>query len=117
MENRQSQNVPDVRQSHKVYREYHEKLESGIDSRRKNLSRGENPGDIYQGDALSPLLFVIAMMALNDILRKYTGGYKLIKVTEKNIHFIYMEGHETVCQKRERIGNPNTNDKKYTVSI
>ena len=38
-----SQKVQDIRLSHKVYRENHEKLESGIDSRRKKLSRGENP--------------------------------------------------------------------------
>ena len=30
-----------------------------------------------QGDELSPLLFVIAMILLNCILRKYTGGEKL----------------------------------------
>ena len=31
---------------------------------------------IFQGDALSPLLFVIAMMPLSHILRKCTAGYK-----------------------------------------
>ena len=34
---------------------------------------------IFQGDALSPLLFVIAMMPLNHILRKCTVGYRLSK--------------------------------------
>ena len=32
---------------------------------------------IFQGDALSPLLFIIAMMPLNYILRKCAAGYKL----------------------------------------
>ena len=32
---------------------------------------------IFQGDALSPSLFIIAMMLLNHILRKCTAGYKL----------------------------------------
>ena len=32
---------------------------------------------IFQGDALTPLLFIIAMMPLNHILRKCTAGYKL----------------------------------------
>ena len=32
---------------------------------------------IFQGDALSPILVVLAMMPLNDILRKCTAGYKL----------------------------------------
>ena len=31
---------------------------------------------ISQGDVLSPLLFIIAMMPLNHILRKWTAGYK-----------------------------------------
>ena len=31
----------------------------------------------FQGDALSPLLFIIAMMPLNCILRKCAAGYKL----------------------------------------
>ena len=32
---------------------------------------------IFQGDALSTLLFLIAMMPLNHILRKCVVGYKL----------------------------------------
>ena len=32
---------------------------------------------IFQGDALSPLLFIIVMMPLNHILRKCIAGYKL----------------------------------------
>ena len=32
---------------------------------------------IFQGDSLSPLLFIIAMMPLNRILRKCAAGYKL----------------------------------------
>ena len=38
-----AQNVQDRRQSHKVYRKYHGKLESRTDKRRKKLSWGENP--------------------------------------------------------------------------
>ena len=39
---------------------------------------------IFQGDALSPLLFIIAMMPLNHILRKWTAGYKLGTSQEKS---------------------------------
>ena len=39
----------------------------------------------FQGDALSPLIFVIAMMPLNHILRKCIVGYKLTKSQEKYI--------------------------------
>ena len=45
---------------------------------------------IFQGDALSPLLFIIAMMPLNHILRKCVPGYKLSRSQEKINHLIYM---------------------------
>ena len=35
---------------------------------------------IFQGDALSPSLFIIAMISLNHILRKYTAGYKNLRL-------------------------------------
>ena len=67
----------------KVYRENHGNLENGIDSRRKNLGKVKIQRGIFQGDALSPLLFVIAMMPLSHILRKSIAGHKLSKSQEK----------------------------------
>ena len=46
---------------------------------------------IFQGDALSPLLFIIAMMPLNHILKKCSTGYKLSKPQEKINHLMYMD--------------------------
>ena len=46
---------------------------------------------IFQGDALSPLLFIIAMMPLNHILRKCAAGYKLSRSQEKINHKMYMD--------------------------
>ena len=46
---------------------------------RKCLAEVKIQRGIFQGDALSPLLFIIAMMPLNHILRKCTAGYKLTK--------------------------------------
>ena len=46
---------------------------------------------IFQGDALSPLLFIIATMPLNHILRKCTAGYKLSRSQEKINHLMYMD--------------------------
>ena len=45
---------------------------------------------IFQGDALSPLLFIIAMITLNHILRKCTARYKLSRSQEKTNH-LYMD--------------------------
>ena len=42
LDNRFSENVQDIRQSHKIHYRNHEKLESRIDSKKINVSRGEN---------------------------------------------------------------------------
>ena len=55
----------------------------------KTLAGVKIQRDIFQGNALSPLLFVIAMMPLNRILRKCTAGYKLSKSKEKINHLMY----------------------------
>ena len=46
---------------------------------------------IFQGDALSPLLFITAMMPLNHILRKCAAGYKLGRSQEKVNYLMYMD--------------------------
>ena len=40
----------------------------------KNLAEVNIKRGLFQGDALSPLLFAIAMMALSHIIRKCTAG-------------------------------------------
>ena len=93
-----SKNAPKKRQN----QENHRNLESGFDSRGKKLSWGKGT---FQGDVLSRLRFVIAMMPLNQILRECTAGYKLSKSQEKiNVH----GWHQTVYQKRKTIENSNT---------
>ena len=46
---------------------------------------------IFQGDTLSPSLFIIAMMPLNHILSKCTAGYKLSRLQEKINRLMYMD--------------------------
>ena len=72
-----SKNVQDIRQSHKIHHESHENVESWIDSRRKILPKVKIQRAILQGNALSPWLFVIVMMAFTNILRKCNGGRNL----------------------------------------
>ena len=92
-DNRQFQNIQDIRQSHEVNQEYHQKLESGIDSKKKKISWGENLEGYLSGDVLSPLLFQIPMMPISHIHRKCTGEYNLHKSQEQkqNIHLLYMD--------------------------
>ena len=54
---------------------------------------------IFQRDALSPLLFIIAMMPLNHILRKCAAGYKLSRSQEKINHLIYMDDIKLFAKK------------------
>ena len=46
---------------------------------------------IFQGDSVSPLRFIIAMMPLVPILRKCIVGYKLSRSQEKINHLMYMD--------------------------
>ena len=57
----------------------------------KSLAEVKIQRDIFQGDALSPLLFVIAMMPLNHIRRKRTARYKLSKSQERINHLMHMD--------------------------
>ena len=50
----------------------------------KSLAETKTRRGIFQGDALSPLQFITAMMPLNHILGKCTAGCKLSKSQEKN---------------------------------
>ena len=44
----------------------------------RSLTEAKIQRVIFQGDALSPLLFIIATMPFNHILRKCTAGYKIV---------------------------------------
>ena len=68
---------------------------------RKSLAELKIMRGIFQEDALSPLQFVIAMMPLNYILRKCTGGYKPHKSQEKNNHLIYMDDIKLFAQNEK----------------
>ena len=57
----------------------------------KSLAKAKIQRGIFQGDALSILLFTKAMMPLNHMLRKSTAGYRFSKSQERINHLIYMD--------------------------
>ena len=63
-----------------------ELIARGISIAEKKIQRG-----IFQGDALTPLLFITAMMPLNHIFRKCAAGYKLSRWQEKINHLMFMD--------------------------
>ena len=59
-------------------------------ARGRILAETKTQRGIFQGDALSSSLFIIAMMPLNRIFRKCTAGYKLSRSQEKINDLLYM---------------------------
>ena len=46
---------------------------------------------IFQGDSLSPLLFVLALIPLSLILRKAKAAYEFSESKEKFNHLLFMD--------------------------
>ena len=62
-----------------------------LTTRGKSFREGKIQRGIFQGGALSLLLFVIAMMLLSHILRKCAGSNKLHRLQEKSYLRVYMD--------------------------
>ena len=69
----------------------------------KSLAETKIQRGIFQGDALSLLLFIIAMMPLNHILRKCTAVYKLSRSQEKVNHLMYMDDIKLFAKKEKEL--------------
>ena len=59
--------------------------------RRKSSKEVKIQSGIFQGDALSTLPFVIAMMPINHLFSKCTARYKLSKSQENINNLVYMD--------------------------
>ena len=67
----------------------------------RRLAEAKIKRGIFQGDALPPILFIIAMMPLNHIPRKCTAGYKLSRSQEKVNHLKYMDDIKLFAERRK----------------
>ena len=76
-----------------------------LTARGKRLTKMKIQRGIFQRDALSPLLFVIAM-PINHILRKCTGEYKLTKYPKQINNIKYMDDIKLLAKNKKSIGNP-----------
>ena len=74
------------------------KLEcEGKDLCEVNIERG-----IFQGDSLSPLLFVMSMMPLTDLLRSAKHGYKTNQQLSVN-HLLFMDDLKLYAKSRAQL--------------
>ena len=71
----------------------------------RKLAEAKIQRGIFQGDALSPLLFIIAMISLNRILRKCTAGYKLSRSQKKISHLMYMNDIKLFAKNEKELGS------------
>ena len=102
LDNKLPQNVQSIRWSHKLYRENYEIPVSGIDCWRAMFSWSKGPKRYISRRYTFMLLFIIAIMLLNHILRNCTAGYKFCRSQEKINHLMW---YQTICKKWKRTGN------------
>ena len=69
----------------------------------KSLAEVKIQRGIFQGDALSPLLFVIAMILLTHILKKCVTGNKFSKSQENINHLMYMDDIKVFATKEKEL--------------
>ena len=75
-----------------------------VSSNGEFLANVEVKRGIFQGDSLSPLLFVVCMIPLTQILRKVKCGYAL-KSGEKPNHLLFMDDFKLFAKDEREINS------------
>ena len=96
-------NVANIKKSYKLRHESHENWKVELTIGGQTLSEVKIQRDIFHGDSLSPLLFVMARMPHNCILGKYTEGYKFTKSQEKINQIKYRNDTEIFAIKEKEL--------------
>ena len=60
---------------------------------------------IFQGDSLSPLVFVLALIPLSLILRKAKAAYEFLESKEKVNHLLYMDDLKLYSRSENGLGS------------
>ena len=71
---------------------------SGVSLGEVNIKRG-----IFQGDSLSPLLFVICMIPLTMVLRKVNFHYELVDKVTKFSHMLFLDDLNLCTKSHDQI--------------
>jgi hypothetical protein len=58
---------------------------------------------IFQGDSLSPLLFCICLLSLNEQLNKLNTGYEEHTTKTKILHILYMDDLKLIAKSEEEL--------------
>ena len=83
----------------------------------KSLAEVKIQWGIFQGDALSPLLFVIVMIPLNNIPRKCTAGYTFSESQEKINHLMYMDDIKLLTKNEKELETLIQTNRIYSQDI
>ena len=75
-------------------------------SGKEELARVNIQSGIFQGDTLSPLLFVIGLIPLSQTLQKANAGYQLGKGKHKKInHLLFMDDLKLYGNSKKETNN------------
>ena len=93
------------------------KLDSEIDNKKKRIAEEKIQRGILQGDALSPLPFVIVMMPLNIILRKDSGRHKFYCIEIKDQPAMYLDDIKLIARNEKEQENQTQAVRIYNLDI